>query len=172
MYLIGDSRLKNTRQHSIGKVTKCKVKCFPGARLQGTKHCSVPALSVKLKHIIVRCGTNDLKSNRPDEIVKETNELCHMQPISRESPDACPLYGWCPQYNRLNLLFYLTNTADLQVKNYASCYKRRVLNLTSIFSKRNKKDNQGSSTVNEVNNVLKSLCMENNFRFLSHQNTD
>ena len=47
--VIGDSLLKNLRQHSIGKATKSKVqvKCFPGARLQDRKHYSIPVLSAK-----------------------------------------------------------------------------------------------------------------------------
>ena len=77
--VIGDSLLKNLRQHSIGKATKSKVqvKCFPGARLQDMKHYSIPALSVKPKHLIVHCGTNDLRNKKPDEIVKETNNYAN-----------------------------------------------------------------------------------------------
>ena len=122
--VIGNSLLKNLRQHTIGKATKNKVqvKCFPGARLQDMKHYSIPVLSAKPKHIIVHCDTNDLKNNRPDEIVKETNELCPESDIT----------------------------------------------VSSII---NRKDNQ-SRKVNEVNNLLKSLCIEDNFRFLLHQNID
>ena len=86
--VIGDSLLKNLRQHSIGKATKSKVqvKCFPGARLQDMKHYSIPALSAKPKHIIVHCGTNDLRNKKTDEIVKETNELCQL--LQKESPES------------------------------------------------------------------------------------
>ena len=129
--IIGDSLLKNLRQQSIGKATKSKVqvKCFPDARLQDMKYYSVPALSAKPKHIVVHCGTNDLKNKKPEEIVKETNELCQL--LQKESPES-----------------------DITV--------------SSII---HRKDNQGSK-VDEVNNLSKSLCIGNNFRFLLHQNID
>ena len=78
--VMGDSLLKNLRQHSIGKATKNKVqvKCFPGARLQEMTHYSMPALSAMPKHIIVHCGTNYLRNKKSDEIVKEINELCQL----------------------------------------------------------------------------------------------
>ena len=123
--VIGDSLLKNLRQQSIGKATKSKVqvKCFPSARLQDMKYYSVPALPAKPKHIIVHCGTNDLKTKKPDEIVKETNEL--FQLLQKESPES-----------------------DITVSS--------IIKLVN----------------NEVNNLLKSSCIENNFRFLLHQNID
>ena len=50
------------------------------------RHYSIPALSVKPKHLIVHCGTNDLRNKKPDEIVKETNELCKL--LQKESPES------------------------------------------------------------------------------------
>ena len=41
----------------------------------------------------------------------------------------------------------------------------------TVSSTINRKDNQGSK-VSEVNNLLKFLCIENNFKFLLHQNID
>ena len=70
-----------------------------------------------------------MRNKKPDEIVKETNELCQL--LQKESPES-------------------------------------DITISSII---NRKDNQGSK-VNEVNNLLKSLCVENNFRFLLYQNID
>ena len=42
--------------------------------------------SAKPKHIIVHCGTNDLRNKKPDEIVKETNELRKL--LQKESPES------------------------------------------------------------------------------------
>ncbi|CAB3986895.1 Transposon Ty3-G Gag-Pol poly [Paramuricea clavata] len=76
--VIGDSLLKGLRQHSITKATntKVQVKCFPGAKLCDMKHYSIPPLAIDPKHIILHCGMNHLQNKSPQEITKETGELC------------------------------------------------------------------------------------------------
>lgn len=76
--IIGDSLLKGLRQHSITKSTdtKVQIKCFPGAKVSDMKHYSIPPLATDPKHVILHCGTNDLQTKSPEEIVKETGELC------------------------------------------------------------------------------------------------
>ncbi|CAB4023654.1 Scavenger receptor cysteine-rich type 1 M130 [Paramuricea clavata] len=78
--VIGDSLLKGLRQHSITKATntKVQVKCFPGAKLSDMKHYSIPSLAIDPKHVILHCGTNDLQKKNPQEITKETGELCDL----------------------------------------------------------------------------------------------
>lgn len=129
--VIGDSLLKGLRQHSIAKATKSKVqvKCFPGANLQDMKHYSIPALSAKPKHIILHCGTNDLHSKKPEEIINETGELCNY--LQKKNPDA-------------------------------------DITISSIITRKGSQENK----VAEVNDLLKLLCIENDFRFLVHQNID
>ena len=78
--IVGDSLLKGIRQHSIMKASKTKtlVKCFPGSKIKDLKHYCIPVLGTQLKHVIIHCGTNDLRASSSQEISKQMGELCDL----------------------------------------------------------------------------------------------
>lgn len=86
--VIGDSLLKDIKQHLLSKSTKTRVsvKSFAGSTVKDMQHYLVPTLLKKPKHVILHVGTNDLPSGKATEIIKGIKSLSCL--IQKSCPEA------------------------------------------------------------------------------------
>ena len=84
MIIVGDSILKNIDQHRLSKTKKIKVRSFPGAVVEDFSHFIKPLLKNNPTHVILHCGTNNLRSDTPEQIVEK------LKKIETETKNICP----------------------------------------------------------------------------------
>ena len=76
--ILGDSMVKKIRRQDINAEVshaKTSIKTFPGATIDQMKSYIKPAIDDKLDGIIILCGTNNLRSESPEETAKKLIDL-------------------------------------------------------------------------------------------------
>ncbi len=71
---IGDSILRGIKKQEINKNVRnyyTVVKTFPGATIEDMESYMVPTLNKKPDGLIIHCGTNNLRSDKPEETAKK-----------------------------------------------------------------------------------------------------
>ena len=84
MIIAGDSILKNIHQHRLSKTKKIKVRSFPGAVVEDFAYFMKPLLKNTPTHVILYCGTNNLRIDTPEQIVEK------LKKIETEIKNICP----------------------------------------------------------------------------------
>ena len=66
------------------KSRRVTVKSFSGAKVEDMSHYIKPSLKYKPDNLILHVGTNNLRSNTPNEIAKEIEKICNI--VNHDSP--------------------------------------------------------------------------------------
>ena len=94
--------LKHVKGYKLSsKDNKCVVKTFPGARTSCMEHYVVPTLNQQPDAVIIHCGTNDLKTKKPDEVCQNIIDLAKNISCSSENASVI-VSGIVPRGDDLN----------------------------------------------------------------------